>query len=92
VGRAPLAAPVQALQRAFQAGGVLMRLIAYGPSPLNRRLCKWCIRAMHQHPGGTEVEISVLFADVRGSTEIAERMAPGEFSDLLAASTARRRR
>lgn len=65
-------------------GGVLMRLLAYGPSPLNRRLCKWCIRAVHKHPGGAEVEISVLFADVRGSTGIAERMAPGEFSQLLA--------
>jgi adenylate cyclase len=65
-------------------GGVLMRLIAYGPSPLNRRLCKWCIRAVHKHPGGAEVEITVLFADVRGSTGIAERMAPGEFSQLLA--------
>ena len=65
-------------------GGALMRLIAYGPSPLNRRLCKWCIRAVHKHPGGAEVEISVFFADVRGSTGIAERMAPGEFSKLLA--------
>lgn len=65
-------------------GGVLMRLLAYGPSPLNRRLCKWCIRAVHKHPGGAEVEISVLFADVRGSTGIAERMAPEEFSRLLA--------
>jgi adenylate cyclase len=34
--------------------------------------------------GGAEVEISVLFADVRGSTAIAERMLPGEFSPLLA--------
>src|SRR5919204_3055859 len=65
-------------------GGLLMRAIAYGPSPLNRRLCKWCIRAVHKHPGGAEVEISVLFADVRGSTAIAERMPPGEFSRLLA--------
>jgi adenylate cyclase len=65
-------------------GGVLMRAIAYGPSPLNRRLCKWCIRAMHKHPGGAEVEISVLFADVRGSTAIAEEMPPEEFSRLLA--------
>ena len=65
-------------------GGALMRLLAYGPSPLNRRLCKWCIRAMHKHPGGAEVEISVLFADVRGSTGIAERMAPGDYSELLA--------
>jgi adenylate cyclase len=65
-------------------GGVLMRAIAYGPSPLNRRLCKWCIRAVHKHPGGAEVEISVLFADVRGSTSIAERMVPHEFSRLMA--------
>jgi adenylate cyclase len=65
-------------------GGVLMRSIAYGPSPLNRRLCKWCIRAALKHPGGAEVEISVLFVDVRGSTAIAERMPPEEFSRLMA--------
>jgi adenylate cyclase len=64
-------------------GGVLMRVIAYGPSPLNRRLCKWCIRAAHKHPGGAEVEISVLLADVRGSTAIAERLPPEEFSRLM---------
>jgi adenylate cyclase len=64
-------------------GGVLMRAIRYGPSTLNRRLCKWCIRAVHKHPGGAEVEISVLFADVRGSTTIAERMPPEEFSRLM---------
>jgi len=65
-------------------GGLLMRAIAYGPSPLNRRLCKWCIRAIHKQPGGAEIEISVLFADVRGSTAIAERMVPEEFSRLMA--------
>jgi adenylate cyclase len=61
-----------------------MRAIAYGPSPLDRRLCKWCIRAAHKYPGGAEVEISVLFGDVRGSTAIAERMLPEEFSRLMA--------
>jgi adenylate cyclase len=65
-------------------GGVLMRAIGRGPSPLNRRLCRFCIRAVHKHPGGAEVEISVLFADVRGSTAIAERMPPQEFSRLMA--------
>jgi adenylate cyclase len=65
-------------------GGVLMRAIAYGPSSLNRRLCKWCIRAIHKQPGGAEIEISVLFADVRGSTAMAERMAPEDFSRLMA--------
>jgi adenylate cyclase len=65
-------------------GGVLMRAIAYGPSPLNRRLCKWCIRAVHKHPGGAEVDLTILFADVRGSTGIAERTTPEEFSRLMA--------
>ena len=65
-------------------GGALMRVVGYGPSPLNRRLCKWCIRTIGKHPGGAEVELSVLFADVRGSTTIAERMPPEEFSKLLA--------
>ena len=65
-------------------GGVLMRAIGRGPSPLNRRLCRFCIRAVHKHPGGAEVEISVLFADVRGSTAMAEHMPPEEFSRLMA--------
>ncbi len=65
-------------------GGVMMRAIGYGPSRLNRRLCKWCLRSVDKHPGGAEVEISVLFADVRGSTGLAERMPPEEFSKLLA--------
>src|ERR671936_252109 len=65
-------------------GGVLMRAIAYGPSQLNRRLCKWCLRAVQKEPGGAEVEISVLFADVRGSTALAERMPADEFSRLMA--------
>jgi adenylate cyclase len=65
-------------------GGVLMRAIAYGPSPLNRRLCKWCIRAMIKQPGGAEIDLSVLFVDVRGSTSMAEHMPPADFSRLMA--------
>jgi adenylate cyclase len=42
------------------------------------------MRAVHKHPGGAEVEISVLFADVRGSTAIAEHMLPQDFSRLMA--------
>jgi adenylate cyclase len=65
-------------------GNVVMRALGGGPSPLNRRLCRWCIHSVHKRPGGAEVEISVLFADVRGSTTIAEKIAPGEFSRLMA--------
>jgi adenylate cyclase len=65
-------------------GGLLMRAIRYGPSPLNRRLCKWCTRAIHKHAGGAEVEVTILFADVRGSITIAERMSADAYSRLLA--------
>jgi hypothetical protein len=46
-GAFALAAALQALQRAVPGpGGVLMHAIGYGPSPLNRRLCKWCTRTV----------------------------------------------
>ncbi len=38
---------------------------------------------MHKYPGGTEVEISMLFVDVRGSTSLAERMSAADFSRLM---------
>jgi adenylate cyclase len=59
-------------------------MMGYRRSPLNRRLCTYCIRGMHKQAGGAEVEISLLFADVRGSTSLAERMPPGEFSRMMA--------
>lgn len=35
------------------------------------------------HPGGAEVELSLLFVDVRGSTTIAERVGAADFSRLM---------
>jgi len=64
-------------------GNLVIRAFGGKPSPLNRRLCTWCMKSAHKHPGGAEVEISALFADVRGSTGLAERLPPGEFGKLL---------
>ncbi len=36
-----------------------------------------------KYPGGTELEISMLFVDIRGSTRLAEGMRAAEFSRLL---------
>lgn len=36
-----------------------------------------------QYPGGTEVELSMLFVDVRGSTSLAERMSALDYSRLM---------
>ena len=36
-----------------------------------------------EHIGGAEIELTLLFADVRGSTRLGERMKPAEFSQLI---------
>jgi adenylate cyclase len=36
-----------------------------------------------KYPGGTEVELSMLFVDVRGSTSLAERMSASNYSRLM---------
>src|SRR5688572_13887191 len=37
----------------------------------------------HRYPGGTELELSMLFVDVRGSSQLAGRMSASEFSQLM---------
>lgn len=34
-------------------------------------------------PGGAEIEIAIMFADIRGSTALGERMGPRDFAALL---------
>jgi adenylate cyclase len=52
-------------------------------SAKNPNYCDVCETFVRTHPGGAEVEISMLFADVRGSTTLAEQMRPIEFSRLM---------
>jgi adenylate cyclase len=46
-------------------------------------LCSLCFGNLRKGPGGAEIEISVLFADIRGSTGIAERTSAAEFRRLV---------
>jgi adenylate cyclase len=64
-------------------GGQLMRLIGKRQSDGNPRMCNSCQKVMLKHHGGAEVEGTMLFADIRGSTAIAERISSGEFHSLL---------
>jgi adenylate cyclase len=69
----------------FGRPGSFGQVIGIGrPSKLNRRICSFCIRALQKQPGGAEIELSFLFADVRGSTALAERIPAEEFSQLMA--------
>ena len=64
-------------------GKVATKFVMHGPSEKNPLLCNLCFGQLRRHPGGAEVEISVLFADVRGSTGLAERLPAAEFRRLL---------
>jgi adenylate cyclase len=65
------------------AGAPLMRLMGQGPSRLTPHLCSQCHAHASRHLGGAEVELTMLFADIRGSTPLAEKMAPAEFGRLI---------
>jgi adenylate cyclase len=66
-------------------GGAVARVFWHGPIPSNPLLCKACFGELAQFPGGAELEISVVFAEVRGSTGLAERTSASAFRGLIQA-------
>ena len=64
-------------------GAPFMRLIGKRPSDKNPTMCNSCFDFLVRHHGGAEIECSFLFADVRGSTSIAESMSATRFRDLM---------
>jgi adenylate cyclase len=65
-------------------GGFLLRqLQGVRKSPKNPRYCVGCHSFTTRFPGGAEIELTMLFVDVRGSTAIAENMNPHQFSILM---------
>jgi adenylate cyclase len=64
-------------------GGGLLRVVGQHQSTANPRMCNRCEKVLLKHHGGAEIDSTMLFADIRGSTRLAERMSPGEFRTLL---------
>ena len=64
-------------------GFIAKRFLDVKPSPMNPHICDTCERFAERFPGGTEIEVSILFADIRGSTPLAEKMGTQEFSKLI---------
>jgi len=61
-----------------------MRLIGKTPWERNPNVCGQCIRGLRKlEPGGAEVALTLLFADVRGSTALAESMTPRAYAELI---------
>jgi adenylate cyclase len=65
------------------AGGMAFRLFGKRQSMGNPNYCNSWEKMLIKHHGGAEVEGSMLFADIRGSTALAEKMTPTEFRSLL---------
>jgi adenylate cyclase len=64
-------------------GGFVMRTLGRKQSTLNPNFCNVCEDFAQKHPGGAEVEMSMLFVDVRGSTALSEQLTVTEFRELI---------
>lgn len=69
----------------FQGVGSIVVGTLFGrrQSSLNPQFCNVCEDFARKFPGGAEVEMSMLFVDVRGSTALSESMSPLEFQKLI---------
>lgn len=62
-------------------GGKAVGLFGFRRSRKNPNLCSRCCDSLP--PGGAEVDVAVLFADVRGSTQLGERLSLDAFASEL---------
>ena len=65
------------------AGGAVMRTIGKKQSGANPNMCTSCEEQLLKRRGGAEVDTTTLFADIRGSTALGERMSPSDFRATL---------
>ena len=61
-----------------------MRRLGKSPWERNPRFCRLCMDWLRKMgAGGAEVELGLVFADVRGSTTLASQMSPREYGQLI---------
>lgn len=65
-------------------GGAVLRQFGFARYPGNPAICGSCIKGLNKMGVyGAEIEVSLLFADIRGSTGIGEAMSPTDFRAYL---------
>lgn len=62
-------------------GGHICGFLGFTPSKKNPHICSLCCEKMPL--GGAEIETAILFADIRDSTPLAERLGPAGFVETL---------
>jgi adenylate cyclase len=65
----------------------VVALIGFGTklsrSRFNPNLCDQCERIVTKYQAGVETQVTLLFADVRGSTTMAEKMRPADYHAVI---------
>jgi adenylate cyclase len=67
-------------------GGIaspVLRFTGRRPARYNPHFCNSCELWSTTHPGGAVIDLTVLFADVRGSTALAEKVGTAAFAALM---------
>jgi adenylate cyclase len=75
-------------------GGAILRRYGFSPWEKNPKLCGRCFKGFETHAkmcpasqdrevAGAEVEVSMLFADIRGSSKLARQMPVWDFTRLM---------
>lgn len=60
-----------------------MRAIGKKQADNNPNMCATCFTFVSDHHGGAEISLSLLFADIRGSTSMAETIPAREYRALI---------
>jgi adenylate cyclase len=82
--RVPSAPRCKLCQAPFAGlGGRLLSLTPWRRWAANSALCSICTGSLGEMVGGAEVEATFLFADIRGSTGVAEHLRPAEYNAIL---------
>lgn len=84
LGRIPRSPRCKTCQAPFE-GPLKPILPLFGKKPFekNPRYCSGCYHWLTESKGGAEVRLSMLFADVRGSTPMAERLGSSKFAGVM---------
>ena len=62
----------------------MLRHVGFARFPGNPAICGSCLKSLNKvGVFGAEIPVSLLFADIRGSTGIGERSSPTEFHEFL---------